>query len=308
MKRNLLLFFTLVTAIVFLTTQSANAQDYYCGSTIDAISAPADAPTDSLGNNTACFTGVDDAAYTQDTLPNATLPNVSYVLEFSTGLPLEVNQTGTWNTISKGLQAGDTVKVRAFTYDLDSINTILDVAAAQVVCDLIDSQFPEVMPCAQIQNLHTGVNDGMPGLQGLNEALELAASLTDATIFSADTAVAVLNELNANITLLNSTVCFNFTEAYTVVITECEVNPNDLDTDGIANADEDVDGDGDWMNDDTDGDGTPNAEDNDDDGDGILTALEDAGDTDGDGVTNALDNDDDNDGIPTIDEADEDRR
>lgn len=53
MKRNLLLFFTLITATIFLTTQNTQAQA--CDATIGEISVPAGAPTDSLGMNTACF-------------------------------------------------------------------------------------------------------------------------------------------------------------------------------------------------------------------------------------------------------------
>jgi len=305
MKRNLLLFFTLITATLFLTTQSANAQA--CGDTIDAVSAPVEAPVDADGNNTAYANGTQDAAYAQAELPNASLPNVSYIVEFSNGSPLEINETGTWNSIEQGLQANDTVKVRAFTYHLDSINLALDVA--YLLCPFLDGQFPDLdpTPCSQIVPLAEGdslANDP-PGLQGLDEALGLAAALTGVEILSSDSAKTTLNNLNKTLAenMLDIIICFNLTDTYSVIITQ---DPNDTDSDGIADADEDVDGDGDNTNDDTDGDEIPNFQDNDDDGDGILTGLEDAGDTDGDEITNALDNDDDGDGILTADEADED--
>lgn len=302
MKKNLLLLFTLVTAIFFLTAQTAHAQA--CdGVTIDPISVPDIAPVDADGNNTACSNGLSDAAYTQAELPGSSLSDVSYIIEFSNGSPIEINTTGDWNTPDEGLQVGDTVRVRAFTYDLDSINGSLGVAES--LCPTLDSIFPDLMPCAEIIRLATGDPDtgDEPGLQDLGEALDLAAALTGVVILSTDSAISVLNSLNETIMPLGLAVCYNYTDAYEILINECEVDPDDLDNDGIANEDEDVDGDGDLANDDTDGDGIPNAQDSDDDGDGIETKDEDAGDTDGDGITNALDNDDDGDGIPTADEG-----
>jgi len=308
MKRNLLLLFTLLTTTFLFTTESANAQA--CEATIAEISVPEGAPTDADGDYTACADGTDDAAYEQTSFPEASLPDVSYIIEFDNGMPLQINQTGRWNSVENELEAGSVVRVRAFTYDLDSINGALDIAYD--LCPLLDGFFPDLdpTPCSQIVPLAEGdtLTNDLPGLQGLDEALGLAAALTGVAILSSDSAVSVLNTLNQTLmdNSLPITVCFDFTETYSVTIVECEVDPDDLDGDGIANADEDVDGDGDWMNDDTDGDGVPNAEDSDDDGDGIPTAEEDAGDTDGDGITNALDDDDNGDDIPTADQLGQD--
>jgi len=302
MKRNLLLFFTLATALFFLTTQNIYAQA--CDATIEAISIPDGAPTDADGNNTSCANGVDVLAYEQAALPTASLPDVSYIVEYSNGSELDINKTGIWDSAENGLEAGDTVKVRAFTYDLEFINVALTLASG--LCPGLNETFPEQMPCANIDSLANGDNDGMAGLQGLNEALDLAASITGVVILSADSAISVLNTLNASLADegLPLEICFNYTDAYSVLIVECEANPDDIDGDGIPNTDEDLDGDGDLANDDTDGDGIPNAQDNDDDGDGILTINEDSGDTDGDGITNALDDDDNGDGIPTAQQLD----
>ncbi len=305
MKRNLLLFFTLVTAMLFLTTQTANAQA--CdGVTIDPISAPDIAPTDADGNNTACANGLEDAAYAQEGLPGASLPNVSYIIEFSNESPVEINETGMWNSVDKGLQPGDMVGVRAFTYDLDSINGSLNVAVS--LCPTLDALFPDLMPCGEINSLAEGDPDNgdEPGLQTLGEALDLATALTGVVILSTDSAIAVLETLNETIMPLGLAVCFNYTEGYSVLITECEANPDDLDGDGISNADEDINGDGDLANDDTDGDGVPNAQDSDDDGDTIPTADELGLDTDDDGIPNFLDDNDNNDEFLTVEQVGQD--
>lgn len=211
--------FPLLCALLFLNLQSINAQ--LCGVTIDDISVPDGAPTDADGNYIANEDGSEDALYKQESTPNASLPNVSYVIEFSNGKPLLINETGEWSTTEQELKYGDVVKVRAFAYDLDSINLALGVAGDLCIPDpLLDGIFPDVMPCAQIIPLVEGNPDtgDLPGLQGLGEALDLATAITGTTIFSADTAVAVLNELNIAIAIVPLGVCFNSSNVYEVYI------------------------------------------------------------------------------------------
>lgn len=219
MKKNLLItfLFTLITFFCYENNVVAQA----CESTIDAIVAPITAPIDADGNLTACFNGSDDALYVQDSLPKASLPYVNYVIEFSNGNPLLINDNGAWNSQEQGLRAGDTVKVIGFTYDIGVVDDILGLAG--LICTQpSDTIFG--IPCGPVLDLINGVNDGEPGLQSLNEALLLAASILDVQIFSVDTAASVLNDVNVMLADLALELCFNYTDPYIISITDCESN------------------------------------------------------------------------------------
>jgi len=218
MKKKLQLTFILAISLALLNSKTyAQA----CEANINAIKAPINAPTNTDGNLAACVNGSNDALFIQDTLPQASLPNVNYVIEFSNGNPLLINNTGAWSTVEQNLQAGDSVKIVALTYDIDAVDEILSFAS--VLCTQpSDTLFG--IPCAPVLDLLNGVTDGEPGLQSLNEALILAASILDVQIFSIDTAVNVLNDVNDQLSALQLAVCFEYTEPYTIIITDCESN------------------------------------------------------------------------------------
>jgi len=219
MKKNLPVVLLFFLSLILLQTKQINAQA--CEATIDTIVAPITAPIDANGNLTACFNGSEDALYMQDSLPQASLPNVNYVIEFSNGNPLLINNTGAWNSQEQGLKAGETVKVSAFTYDIAAVDEILSLAA--LICTSPqDTLFG--IPCGPVLDLLNGVNDGEEGLQSLNEALILASSILSVEIFSVDTAISVLNDVNVQLSSLALAVCFNYTQPYTIAITDCESN------------------------------------------------------------------------------------
>jgi len=219
MKKNLLttFLFTLITFFCYKNNVVAQA----CDASIDPIIASTMASTDADGNLIACANGSNDSLFKQDNLPQASLPNVNYVIEFSNGNPLVINNDGAWNTVEQGLIAGDTVKVSAFTYDIGVVDEILGLAA--LICTQpTDTLFG--IPCAPVLDLISGENDGVPGLQSLNEALILASSILEVQIFSVDTAASVLNGVNEQLSALQLELCFNYTEPYVVAVIDCESN------------------------------------------------------------------------------------
>lgn len=219
MKKKLFTTFVFTLVIIFFNTNNVSAQA--CEATIAPIVAPTNASTDADGNLIACANGSNDALFRQDSLPQASLPNINYVIEFSNGNSLVINDDGAWNSVEQGLQAGDTVKVSAFTYDIGVVDDILGLAS--VLCTQpTDTLFN--IPCAPVLDLINGTNDGVPGLQSLNEALILASSILEVQIFSVDTAASVLNGVNDQLSALQLKLCFNYTAPYVIAIVDCESN------------------------------------------------------------------------------------
>lgn len=217
MDKKLLLFLAIVLALYFNSVQTVLAQA--CGATIDEITPPENAPEDENGNFTACSNGSQDALYAQDDKPMASLQNVDYVIEFSNGNPLIINNTGTWNSAEQGLVEGDTVSVTAFTYDISAIDQVLDLA--EFLCNTPEDTLFGV-PCKPVIDLIEGNNDGERGLQTLSEALLLASSFLSVQIYSVDTAVNVLNDVNVQLgELAGITICFNYTLPYKVIVKAC---------------------------------------------------------------------------------------
>ncbi len=216
MKKNILSIFIMLLLCIG-GQQSMFGQA--CGATVDPIDAPAGAPTDMAGAYTACTDGSDNAAYVQASPPNGSLPDDDYIVEVN-GVLTDINADGSFDAST--LMAGDVVTVTGFTYDLDSINSILNIANG--LCPTLDALFPDVMPCAPIADLIAGTNDGTPGLNDLQEALDFAGSF-GSPIESVDSAVATLNSLNDQIALLNVTVCFNISNSYSVTIADCSPFP-----------------------------------------------------------------------------------
>lgn len=282
-----------LTTITFFTLQLVTAQPYSsCESTIEPIAFPAEAPTDGT-NFYACTSGAVDRAYRQKTWPIGNQADNLYVIEYSNFRPLDANISGAWDTAFKGLAAGDTVFIRALTFDIDSVNGLVN--EAQLLCPLLDALYG-YMPCVGINGIINGENDGVPGVQTLEEVMEIAELVTNQKIRDFDTTIQALKKFNNFIRPLNAQVCFTYSDPPLMVFIE-EDGPlclqGDLDDDLIPNILEDVNGNGNVKDDDTDGDGLPNYLDNDDNGDGILTA-----DYDVNGNGDPTDDDVNSDGIP----------
>jgi len=288
--------FYIMRSIIFLVIvcifsfQFLNAQPYSsCDAVIESISLPEKAPTDGT-NYYACASGAVDIAYRQKKWPVGNQPDNLYVIEFSNLRPLETNTAGTWDTEFIGLVPGDTVFIRALTFDIDSINGL--ITEAQVLCPLLDAVY-NYMPCMGINAIIAGENDGEPGVQTLQEVMAIAELVTNLKVRDFENTVQALKKFNNFISNLNAQVCFTYTEPPLMIFIE-EDGPlclqGDLDEDLIPNILEDINGNGNVKDDDTDGDGLPNYLDTDDNDDGILTA----------------DNDIDGDGDPTNDDANND--
>lgn len=285
--------FTIFIAIGLFTIQFLNAQTYSsCESIIEPIIFPEKAPTDGI-NFYACTSGAVDIAYRQKTWPTGNQPDNLYVVEFSNLRPLETNTSGTWDTDFQGLIAGDTVFIRALTFDIDSVNGIVN--EAQLLCPLLDALYG-YMPCMGINAIINGENDGEPGVQTLQEVMTIAELVTNQKIRDFDNTIQALKKFNNFIRPLGAQVCFTYSDPPLMVFIE-EDGPTclkgDLDGDLIPNILEDLNGNGNVKDDDTDGDGLPNYLDDDDNDDGILTA---ANDVNGNG--DPTDDDVNNDGIP----------
>jgi len=285
-----ILFFIAISIFSF---QIAVAQPYSsCESTVEAIDYPANAPTDGE-KYYACTSGAVDIVYRQKTWPVGNQPDNLYIIEFSNLRPLETNTSGTWDSAYKGLTAGDTVFIRALTFNIDSINGILE--EAQVLCPLLDAVY-NYMPCVGIEAIINGENDGEPGVQTLEEVMTIAELATNQRVRNFDNTVQALKKFNNFISALNAQVCFTYSNPPLMIFIEQDgplCLQGDLDNDLVPNILEDANGNGNIKDDDTDGDGLPNYLDDDDNGDGTLTA-----DYDVDGNGDPTDDDANNDGIP----------
>jgi len=266
-----------------------------CGSRVEPIKHLKTEPTDYQYNFFVCESGVTDIAFKRDMVPIGNQPDNLYIIEFSNGQPLEANETGTWNTVEKGLAAGDSVFITALTFHIDSVNGLLDKTDA--FCPiLLNLLYPEYKPCNGIKEIQDGENDGVPGVQSLHEVISIAELITGEKLVSLENAINVLKKLNTNIKSYGAQVCFDYATPPLVVLvkedgTECL--QGDIDQDLISNIKEDTNGNGDLTDDDLDKDGIPNYLDEDDNGDGILTK-----DHDIDGNGNPADDDEDGDGVP----------
>ncbi len=255
------------------------------------------APTDGMGNFFACESGAVDVAFKQDTVPDGNMPDNLYVIEFSNKRPLIANKTGEWNTVEQGLVAGDTVFIAALTFDIDSVNGLL--AKTGFMCPLLNILYPAYKPCTRIKEITEGDNDGMPGVQTLDEVLIIAEAVSGEQVVDLDQTVATLNKFNNNIKSFGGQICFARTSPPLVVhIVEDGATcfQGDIDQDLVDNQLEDTNNNNDLTDDDLDNDGIPNYLDDDDNNDGILTNFQDFNnngdptddDSDGDGTPDYL--------------------
>jgi len=215
--KNVFYFF----AIVFLLYGLLKPTDSYaqaCGATIDYIFAPSTATQIAPGYFASCPNYTIDWNFYQSELPNGSLPDNVYAMEFSNGSPIEINETGTWNAVEAGLQVGDTVKVHGWTYDIDSIDAL--VSFAESLCPTLNLLFPAYAPCSDLGDIVDGQNDGMPGVQTLDEVIAITNALYDEPIVGVGNTVVVLNLFNYNLNNLDydGRICFNYTYGFGVIM------------------------------------------------------------------------------------------
>jgi len=295
MSKQIILFLYIGIAIL-LNSLNSIAQAP-CGAYVPPPTYPITAPMDSMGNYFACESGVVDIAFKQDSVPDGNLPDNLYVIEFSNKQPLVVNETGTWNTVEQGLMAGDTVFITALTFNIDSVNGVLD--KADNLCPFLNLIPGSNKPCKRIGEIKDGDNDGIPGVQTLDEVLSIVESVGGVQITELEEAVSALNKFNNNVKSFDVQICFARTQP-PLSVHIVEDGPTclqgDIDQDLVANILEDDNGNGDLTDDDLDNDGIPNYLDEDDNNDGILTKDHDINnngdptddDSDADGTPNYL--------------------
>ncbi len=138
-------------------------------------------------STTACSDGTNAPVFGT---PSGSLPDTDYVVEVNGALDV-INQTGVPDAV---LADGDVVCVTAINYDLATIDGILTNAAG--VCQpggFLDCDGTFGLPGLgqTIADLVAGTNDGVPGLNSLDEALALAASFGTPINSVADAVVAL---------------------------------------------------------------------------------------------------------------------
>jgi len=175
-------------------------------STIESLPAPA--------QSTLCNDGSDAPTFTA---PTASLPDVQVVIEVN-GVLTTISDDGSFDTSI--LAEGDEVCYTAFTFDLEAINALLTTASQ--VCPIIncDNSFDLDGVNMAIEDLVDGVNDGVPGLNDLLEALAFAGSFGN-PIESVQTAGSTLDALNIEIGDLLGNVCYASSESVCLNVVSC---------------------------------------------------------------------------------------
>ncbi len=166
------------------------------------------------GQTTLCSDGSDAVTFA---LPTASLPDVQIVVEIN-GVISTISDDGSFDTST--LMDGDEICYTAFTFDLAAINTLLTTASQ--LCPILDcdNTFGIMGVNQAIDDLVNGVNDGMPGLNDLQEALDFAGSFGN-PIGSVQTAGATLDALNAQIGALLGNVCYASSAAVCLTVVDC---------------------------------------------------------------------------------------
>lgn len=205
MKR-IILFIACLISFQFGYSQS-------CGSTINDITPPNQTNICTDGSNLPTFS-----------MPASSLPDVQIVAELN-GIIETISDDGTLDPAL--LNAGDEVCYTAFAYDLDSVQAVLNIAES--LCPTLDALFPDLMPCGAIIDLQNGTNDGVPGLNGLEEILDFASSLGN-QITTVEEALLTLENLNITIEPLGFGVCYVSSNSTCLPVQNC-TDPGDC-TDG----------------------------------------------------------------------------
>jgi len=135
-------------------------------------------------------------------------------------LPLEVSTDGSFDAEYQGLSVGDIVCVQAVTFDLDSINDVLNFSAT--LCPLLDIIQNDQTLCMNISVLGSGANDGNPGISNFEEVILFAQIFSGNTILSLSHLAYALNQLNNVFYGFGTAVCFAFSNSICISVTSID--------------------------------------------------------------------------------------
>jgi len=195
MKKFIITILCSVCCIMLAThTIYAQADDGVCDvtTTVDPITPTPDPPP-----ATACSNGTNVPTFGT---ANGSLPDAEFVVEIN-GVIDDINATGVPATAPVD---GDVVCVTAFTYDLAAIDGLLNTANG--LCPTLDIIVGAAV-CGPIGDLIAGNNDGTPGLNSLQEALDFAGTFGTPIVGVGD-AITTLDALNVQLELLGQFVCY----------------------------------------------------------------------------------------------------
>jgi len=205
-----------ILTICFVFCAFIMAQNNLFGQTADTVCDPPTTidPIVDPGQATACLDNSDAIIFAA---ASGSLPNADYVIEVN-GVISNINADGSIEDASD-LAIGDQVCVTGFAYDLAAINDLLNTAAG--LCPIIDCDATFGVPGINqaIADLVAGVNDGMPGLNSLQEALDFAGSF-GTPITDVATATSTLDALNDQIGIIGM-ICYATTATVCYDIIDC---------------------------------------------------------------------------------------
>jgi len=186
----------------------------------DGVCTPATTvdPVMDVGQTTVCSDGSNALTFPA---PSGSLPDATYVIEVN-GVITDFNLDGAIDATS--LAVDDQVCVTAFTYDLAAINVILNDASGTCSIPFVNCDDIFGIPGleAGIADVLSGANDGTPGLNSLQEALEFA-SFFGAPITSVASAVSTLDATNAQIGGFLDNICYASTAPVCYTIEDCTI-------------------------------------------------------------------------------------
>ena len=154
-------------------------------------------------------------------IPQSSLPNTVIVMSINdTIFDIDNNTLNVIDLGSLNLTSEDEVCYTAFSYDSIAINEVLTLAG--ILCPGLNDAFPGLDPCTPVAELLAGDNDGIPGVNTLDEAFYFASNFVG-EIYTIDEAINALQLLNLNIDQLGLSICFaaNFLPVCLSVDEEC---------------------------------------------------------------------------------------
>ncbi len=153
---------------------------------------------------------INSIIYHGDTLPpvKGSLPNGEYIIEVNS-IIVDINHNAAVDTAL--LANGDSVCITAFTYDLETFNTILFIL--NDICEFDPDFCRRIVPnfAVVVRMFVLGVNDSIPGASGLQEIVDFVDSLDVPDIISISDAKIRLRSLNdfiEEIVVLDELICY----------------------------------------------------------------------------------------------------
>jgi|GEM_PF-4185902 len=213
----LLLLFSFVCVALCCQNIMAQVNDNVC----DPVTVLDPTIPNPPAQTSVCTDNSDNALTFAD--PTSSLPDIDFVITVNDSIA-DINANGAFSADT--LAEGDVVCVVAFTYDLEAINDLLNSAAE--LCPIIDCDAQTGVPGTNqlVADLVAGNNDGVPGLNSLQEALDFAGQFGGAVGTIADVQAA-LDGVNASqVGTLLDPICFATTESVCFDVVVCPACPN----------------------------------------------------------------------------------